>query len=108
MAGFPSGTGGAKPARCRFLGSRGGVLMSVMLRPATASEIIEICGYLDDGVVTRILATGASPAEVLEGFTWATADDQIGTELRHGRVGAGGAVYEILMQEEPDPEELGR
>jgi len=28
--------------------------------------------------------------------------------LRHGRVGAGGAVYEILMQEEPDPEELGR
>ena len=82
--------------------------MSVMLRPATASEIIEICGDLDDGVVIRILATGASPAEVLEGFTWATADDQIGTELRHGRVGAAGAVYEILLQEEPDPEELGR
>jgi hypothetical protein len=82
--------------------------MSVMLRPATAAEIIEICGHLEDGVLTRILATGASPAEVLEGFTWATADDQIGTELRHGRVGAAGAVYEILMQEEPDPEELGR
>src|SRR5206468_2893465 len=86
MAGFLGGTCGAKPDVCRFLGSRGGVLMSVMLRPATASEIIEICGYLDDGVVTRILATGASPAEVIEGFTWATADDQIGTELRHGRV----------------------
>ena len=82
--------------------------MSVMLRPATASEIVEICGHLDDGVIARILATGASPAEVLEGFTWATADDQIGTELRRGRVGAAGAVYEILMQEEPDPEELGR
>ena len=82
--------------------------MSVILRPATASEIVEICGPLDDGVITRILATGGSAAEVLEGFTWATADDQIGTELRHGRVGAAGAVYEILMQEEPDPEELGR
>ena len=82
--------------------------MSVILRPATASEIVEICGRLDDGVITRILATGASAAEVLEGFTWATADDQIGTELRHGRVGAAGAAYEILMQEEPDPEELGR
>jgi hypothetical protein len=82
--------------------------MSSTSRPATASEIVEICGHLDDGVITRILATGATPAEVLEGFTWATADDQIGTELGHGRTGAAGAVYEILMQEEPDPEELGR
>jgi len=82
--------------------------MSSTLQSATASEIIEIVGHLDDGVIARILATGATPAEVLEAFTWATADDQIGTELRHGRVGAAGAVYEILMQEEPDPEELGR
>lgn len=66
--------------------------MSVMLRPATASEIVEICGHLEDGVIARVLATGASPAEILEGFTWATA----------------GVVYEILMQEEPDPKELGR
>ena len=82
--------------------------MTSTLRPATASEIVEICGHLEDAVIARILATGATPAEVLEGFTWATADDQLGTELRHGRVGAAGAVYEILMQEEPDPEELGR
>jgi hypothetical protein len=78
------------------------------LRPATASEIVQICGRLDDGVITRILATGASPAEVLEGLTCATADGQIGTEIGHGRIGAAGVVYEILMQEEPDPEELGR
>ena len=77
-------------------------------RAATASDIIRICGHLEDDVVTRILATGATPDEVLEGFTWSCADDQIGTELRHGRQGAAGAVYEILMQEEPDPEELGR
>ena len=56
----------------------------------------------------RILATGASPAEVLEAFTWVTADDQLGTELQHGRHGAVGAVYEILLQEEPDAEELQR
>jgi hypothetical protein len=60
----------------------------------------------DDSVISRILATGATPTEVLEAFTWATADDQIGTELRHGRSGIAGEVYEILMQEEPDPEEL--
>jgi len=77
-------------------------------RPATASEIIEIVGHLDDGVVARILATGATPAEVLEAFTWVSADDQLGTELQHGRHGAAGAVYDILLQEEPDPEELRR
>jgi hypothetical protein len=82
--------------------------MSASSRPATASEIIEIVGHLDDATIARIQATGATPAEVLEGFTWATADDQIGTELGHGRQGAAGAVYEILIQEDPDPEDRRR
>jgi hypothetical protein len=59
-----------------------------------------------DGVIARILATGATPAEVLEAFTWAHADDQLGRELLRRPHGATGAVYEILMREEPDPEEL--
>ena len=80
--------------------------MSSTLQSATASEIIAIVGHLDDSVIARILATGATATEVLEAVIWATADDQIGTELRHGRSGIAGEVYEILMQEEPDPEEL--
>ena len=48
---------------------------------ATAAEIVAITGPLDDAVLMQILATEASPAEVLEAFTWASADDQIGTEL---------------------------
>ncbi len=76
------------------------------LQAATASEIIEICGHLDDGVIARILATGATPTEVLEAFTWFGADDQLGTELLHGRSGAVGVVYDILMREEPNPDEL--
>ena len=82
--------------------------MTSARQPATASEIIEIVGHLDDGVIARILVTGASPAEVLEAFTWVNADDQLGTELQHGRQGAVGTVYEILLQEEPDAEELQR
>jgi hypothetical protein len=80
--------------------------MSSVARPATASEIITICGHLDDGVIARILDVGATPSEVLEAFTWYSADDQIGTETlrhRHGRVGA---VWDILDDEEPDPDEL--
>ena len=80
--------------------------MSTVAQAATAAEIIEVCGHLDDGVVARILATGATPAEVLEAFTWFSADDQIGTELQHGRHGAVGQIYVILLQEEPDPDEL--
>ena len=79
--------------------------MSEISRPATAAEIIEIIGPLDDSVLMRIVETEATPAEVLEAFTWATADDQIGTELEHGPRGAVAQVYEILKREEPEPDE---
>jgi hypothetical protein len=80
--------------------------MTTETQTATASDIRAIVGPLEDAVVARIIATGATPAEVLEAFTWANADDQIGTELRHGRHGAVGEVYEILTSIEPDPDEL--
>ncbi len=74
-------------------------------RPATAAEIVEILGPLEDDLLARILSTGATPAEVLEAFTWATADDQIGTELEHRPRGAAARVYDILKSEEPNAEE---
>ena len=57
--------------------------MRQIARPATAAEITEIVGPLDDAVLMRIEETEATPAEVLKAFTWATADDQIGAELEH-------------------------
>jgi hypothetical protein len=74
-------------------------------QPATAAEIIEIVGRLDDAVLMRIVETEATPAEVLEAFTWATADDQIGTELEHRPRGVVARVYDILKREEPEPDE---
>jgi hypothetical protein len=53
----------------------------------------------------QIVETEATPAEVLKAFTWATADDQIGTELEHGPRGAVAQVYDILKREEPGPDE---
>ena len=73
--------------------------------PATAEEVLEIVGPLDDSVLMRIVETEATSAEVLEAFTWATVDDQIGTELEHGPTGAVARVYEILKREEPEPDE---
>ena len=69
-------------------------------RAASAAEIIEIVGPL-----MRIVKTEATPAEVLEAFTRAIADDQIGTELEHGPRGGVARVYDILKREEPEPEE---
>jgi hypothetical protein len=79
--------------------------MKQISRPATSAEIVEIVGPLDDSVLMRIVETEASPAEVLEAFTWATADDQIGTELEHRPRGAVARVYDILKREEPEAEE---
>jgi hypothetical protein len=43
--------------------------MGETARPATAAEIIEIVGPLEDAVLMRIVETGATPGEVLEAFT---------------------------------------
>ena len=74
-------------------------------QPATAAEIVDIVGPLEDSVVLEIIDTGATPVEVLEAFTWANADDQIGTELDHGPRGAVVRVYEILQREQPAEDE---
>jgi len=79
--------------------------MKQISRPTTAAEIIEIVGPLDDAVLMRILETQAVRAEVLEAFTWASADDQIGTELEHGLRGAVARVYDILKREKLEPDE---
>jgi hypothetical protein len=80
-------------------------MMKQIAKPATVAEIIEIVGPLDDAVLMRIVETEATPAEVLEAFTWETADDQIGTELEHRPSGSVARVYDILKREEPEPDE---
>jgi len=79
--------------------------MKQIAKPATVAEIIEIVGPLDDAILMRIVDTEATPAEVLEAFTWTTADDQIGTELGHRPRGAVARVYEIRKREEAEPDE---
>jgi hypothetical protein len=80
--------------------------MTEIGRIATAVEIAQIVGPLDDGVVMEIIATGATATEVLEAFTWLAADDQIGTEIERGPRGAAGLVYDILARQEPEPDEV--
>ena len=65
--------------------------------PAATAEIRAIVGDIDDA----IRDTGATAAEVLEAFMWASSDEELGSELGHSRSGPAGQVYEILQSIEP-------
>ncbi len=75
--------------------------------PATASGVVRIVGPLEDDVITSIIATRATEAEVLEAVKWFIADDGLGAEIRHGCTGRVAQVYEILaaeVQEDDEPD----
>ena len=68
----------------------------------TREDVIEIAGPLDDGRVLQILKTGATRDELLEAFTWVSADDAMARELHHQPHGRVAQLCEIL--ERPDIE----
>jgi hypothetical protein len=71
----------------------------------TAERIRAIVGRISDDRVTAILATGATPAQVVEAFTWLTSDEYLGGQLERPLAGVVAEVYEILKPEQPDFEE---
>jgi hypothetical protein len=71
-------------------------------KPASASEIRGMIGDIDDAVVTSILRTVATAAEVLQAAEWFRGDRGLEDEGGHEPHGAVRAVYEILAAEEPD------
>lgn len=68
-------------------------------RPATASEVISIIGQQDDVVIARIVATGATPQEVTEAFTWINADDYMGADAQRSNQGRVAEVYRVLDEQ---------
>lgn len=84
----------------------GGVIMSVTHHSAgstaTASEIREIVGPMEDEVIAQILDIGPTSAEVLDAYTWLRADDRQQIKLERELHGKAARVLEILEQEESD------
>jgi len=72
---------------------------------ATASGVVRIVGPLEDDVITSIISTHATEAEVLEAVKWFTADDALGSEMRRTCTGRVAQVYEILAAEAHDDDE---
>jgi len=71
----------------------------------TRQQVIDIVGRLGDDKLARIIATGASPAEIMEAQTWLGEDDYMGRELHRGVSGRVAAVFEILKAVEPELDE---
>ncbi len=71
-------------------------------QPATAAEIRHIIGDVDDAVVSSIMRTGASAAEVLQAVQWFRGGGGLEDEAGHEPHGAVKAVYDILQAEEPE------
>lgn len=73
-------------------------------RAATASEIREVVGTLDDSVIASIEALGATREEIAEAQAWMTSDDYLHRELHHALSGRAAAVFDILEAELPEPD----
>jgi hypothetical protein len=70
-------------------------------RPATAEEIRRMVGDVDDAVVSSIMQTEASEADVLQAVQWFRGGGGLEDEPGHEPHGAVLAVYAILQAEEP-------
>lgn len=65
-------------------------------RPATAGDIVQIVGPIDDDVVAQIIATGATAEDVTQANAWLSTRDyfrRTAHEVAHGRIAR---VYHLL------------
>jgi hypothetical protein len=69
---------------------------------ATAAEIRRMVGIVDDSVVSDIMRTGASAAEVLQAIQLFRGGGRLEDEAGHQPHGVVKAVYEILEAEEQE------
>lgn len=76
---------------------------------ASASDVIEILGPLDEGLVARIVALQPTPAELLEAKAWMAADHYMGPAGKPPPTGVVKEVCELVeaveaeLEEEPAP-----
>lgn len=76
-------------------------------RPATATEIREIIGPVEDATLTSILEVGATREEVLEAYVWLSSDDYLHRQRHHTLSGRAARVFDLLEAELPEPDQPG-
>jgi hypothetical protein len=71
----------------------------------TAHDVRYIVGPIGDDRMSAILATKATPAQLVEAFTWLSSDEYLAGGLERPLTGVVAELYDILKAAEPDIEE---
>jgi len=71
----------------------------------TREDVIHVAGELDDMKLSRILAIGASMAELEQALAWSQGETDVMGEARKRLTGRVAELYEILAAEEEFEEE---
>jgi hypothetical protein len=72
-------------------------------QPATASDVVQIVGPIDDKVIARVIATGATAEEVTEAHTWLSSQDYFRRAAHDAAQGRIARVYHLLDAERQRP-----
>lgn len=68
-------------------------------------RVIHVFGPIDDDAILRILATGASEAELLEARERLERPGEVAEETRHSLAGIVAEIVEIVQSAEPERDE---
>jgi hypothetical protein len=75
-------------------------------RPARAADVVDVIGPQEDFILARIVATGATPAEVAAAYTWLNADDVMGQDGGRPNSGRVAQVFAILQEQLSSPDDI--
>jgi len=70
----------------------------------TRDDAVEILGPVDDELIARIVATGATREELLEAKSWTASDEALVNEHRSMPSGRVARLLELLEAEDDDGE----
>lgn len=108
-AGFPRGRASSSAVEGTLDQGQHGVFVSMdtsdPTRTVIASEVAAICGELDERTIADIVATGATPSEVLEAHTWLSSDDYLHRAVHRAPAGTVAEVCRILEDELRPPDD---
>lgn len=68
----------------------------------TSQEVVAVLGPLDETLMTEIIATGATQAELAQAWAWLNNDEALMGEGRHLPAGRVATLVDLLS---PDEEE---
>lgn len=68
----------------------------------TRAAIVSVLGQVDDHLAAELIATEATPEELVEAKTWVANDEPMMNARRHLAHGRVGILVSILMRAEED------